>query len=219
MSKIPTIIEQNLRSLNPRGIDEDFLSRLTACAEDSMLTLSEEELEFEKSLRALKPGNIPASLRASLSDTIAETPFAVDDKIVLFHKSNGRRTGGSSSRPKILRFNVAAAAAVALLGAIAALMLPAGSGSDDGSVSNRDTGKAGAPMMGSAATSNYAPATFNRNLSDTTDEGVIWRGNNRPHRVLRFTYMDRVTLKNENGETVQVEQPRDEYVIIPEKID
>lgn len=220
MSKIPSITEQELRSLIPSGLDEEFLSRLTASADGSLVTLSDEELEFENSLRAIKPRAIPSALDTSLSAAIADTPFAVDEKIVLFHKSNGGKSVGKySSRPEMLRFNIAAAAAVALLGSIAALMLPHDAGNSGNSVSNQNNQNVGASFVSSPVTSSYAPAGFNRNLRDTQDEGVIWRGNNSPHRVYRFTYMDRVTLKNEKGETVQVERPSDEYVIIPEKID
>jgi hypothetical protein len=64
-----------------------------------------------------------------------------------------------------------------------------------------------------------APAGFQRNLSETRDEGVVWRGKNQPHRVLRLTYMDKVTVMDADGNPVIKEQPRVEYVIIPEKID
>jgi hypothetical protein len=67
--------------------------------------------------------------------------------------------------------------------------------------------------------SNFAPASFNRNLSETRDEGVIWRGKNQPHRVMRLTYMDQVTVTGADGKPVTVEKPRVEYVIIPEKVD
>jgi len=217
MPRIPSITELELSNLSPRGIDEDFLSRLTACADGSMLDLAEGDLAFEASLRAIRPDNVPAGLYASLEAAISDTPFAVDEKIVLFHKSSRGNTRPVRSWSN--RFSIAAAATVALLGSIAAFMVP---GSDDGA--NETISKSNPPVISSSVvnssvTSNYQPARFNRNLSDTRDEGVIWRGSNSPHRVLRFTYMDRVTLENEKGETVEVEQPKDEFVIIPEKID
>jgi len=217
MPKIPSITERELGSLSPHGLDEDFMSRLAACTDGSLLELSEAELQFEESLREFKPHAVSAELGSALAQAISDTPFAVDEKIVLFHKSGGKAAGnGKSQRPRLFRFNVAAAAAVALLGSIAALMVPNNGGGNDNSISG---GNAEGTAIISPVSSNFAPASYNRNLSDTRDEGVIWRGNNVPHRVLRFTYMDRVTLKNDNGETVQVEHPQDEYVIIPEKID
>jgi hypothetical protein len=216
MSRIPSITEQELRSLKLPGLDEAFLSRLTSCAEGTATELSPHELDFEALLRASKPRPIPSGLAAKLQLIIDDTPFAVDDKIVLFHKGGSRdkparQTGGRSN---IIRFNVAAAAAVAAMGAIAALMLPVDTPATGQTASTPSPAQ---PVP--AASSNFAPASFDRNLSETHDEGVIWRGRNQPHRVLRLTYTDRVTLTNELGESVQVEQPRVEYVIIPEKID
>jgi hypothetical protein len=132
---------------------------------------------------------------------------------VLFHKSTSRASGTSS---KLRRFNLAAAAAVALLGSLAAWITP---NQANDTVSTTTIPSVPRSVITSPASSSFAPAAFNRNLSDTRDEGVIWNPSNRPHRVMRFTYMDRVTLKNEKGESIQVEQPRVEYVIIPEKID
>ena len=63
------------------------------------------------------------------------------------------------------------------------------------------------------------PAGFNRGLSETSDEGVIWQSNNQPHRVLKVVYKDRMTLKNTSGLTYQVEQPRIEYILVPAKTD
>lgn len=217
MSKIPSIIERELGSLSPHGLDEAFMSRLAACADGTALELSDSELQFEKSLRVFKPRAVPAELYSALAETISDTPFAVDEKIVMFHKSGGRGAeSGQSSRLRVFSRNIAAAAAVALLGSLAAFMVPNNDSSSDGALSGKDF--TSAPAI-SSVDNNYFPATYNRNLRDTRDEGVIWQPNNVPHRVLRFTYMDRVTLKNEKGETMQVEHPRDEYVIIPEKID
>ena len=217
MPKIPSSTERELGSLSPSGLDENFMSRLTACAEGSSLELSEAELQFEKTLREFKPQAVPAKLHSSLAEAINDTPFAVDEKIVLFHKSSGMAVrDGKAQRSKFLRFNIAAAAAVALLGSLAAFMVPHTGGVSENTVLNKSPDGS---AISSPVSSSFAPASYNRNLSDTRDEGVIWRHNNVPHRVMRFTYMDRVTLKNDKGETVEVDRPRHEYVIIPEKID
>jgi hypothetical protein len=213
MSKIPTIAEQQLANLQPGKLDEDFMSRLLASTEGSLTELTAEELQFENQLRAFCPRKFSASVDASLVKILNDTPFHVDEKIVLFHRSTSQV--GRSATP-FRRLNIAAAAAVALLGALTAWITP---GQDNETANMPSSGPLNKPAITSPATNAFAPAGFNRNLSDTHDEGVIWNGANRPHRVLRFTYMDRVTLKNEKGELIQVEQPREEYVILPEKID
>lgn len=213
MPRIPSTTERELRDLKPRGLDEDFLARLTACAEGSMLDLTDEELAFENSLRAIRPAAAPRALRSSLESAVEGTPFAVDDKIVLFH---GTSRGESRPVPsRFSRFNLAAAAAVALLGSIAALMLPETGGITENTAAKPER----TPPSIAPVSENFAPASYNRNLSDTRDEGVIWNGGNSPHRVLRFTFTDRFVLRNPEGETLEVEQPREELFIIPEKID
>lgn len=214
MSKIPTIAEQKLADLQPNKLDEDFMSRLLASADGSLSELTAEELQFENSLRKFSPPKLSASFDSALLETLNNTPFHVDEKIVLFHKSTSRANGTPS---KFRRFNLAAAAAVALLGSLAAWITPNQSSNPVAKTPERTIEQPSA--IPSPASNSFAPAAFNRNLSDTRDEGVIWNQFNRPHRVLRFTYMDRVTLKNEKGESIQVERPREELVIIPEKID
>jgi hypothetical protein len=69
------------------------------------------------------------------------------------------------------------------------------------------------------ATGELIPASFKRGLSETRDEGVIWQTNEQPHRVLKVVYVDRATLKDAQGRTYQVEQPRVEYLLVPAQTD
>ena len=214
MSKIPTIAEQKLADLQPNKLDDDFMSRLLASADGSLTELTDPELQFETSLRKFSPPKLSSSFDTALIDILNNTPYHVDEKIVLFHKSTSRAIGTTS---KFRRFNLAAAAAVALLGSLAAWITPNQTNETLAVTPQRFVQQPS--TITAPSPSSFAPAGFHRNLSDTRDEGVIWNQSNRPHRVMRFTYMDRVTLKNEKGESFQVEQPREEYVIIPEKID
>lgn len=222
MSKIPSILERELKSMRPRELDQAFLSRLTACAEESFTSLSEEETDFESQLRAIAPRNAQASLQAKLLDSIGDAPFSVDEKIVLFNRSRQAPTQAApAKRNKIIRLNFAAAAAVALLGALTALMLPtANPGAAPLAVASAETGNiVPAPPHSSP---NTAPAVFNRynrNLTETSDEGVFWHTENQPYRVYRQSYTDRVTQENAAGETIERKQPHIEHVLIPEKID
>jgi hypothetical protein len=214
MSNIPTIAELKLADLHPNKLDEDFMERLLASADGSLTELTNEELQFEASLRKFFPPKLSSSFDSTLLDILNDTPFHVDEKIVLFHKSTSQTKNTSS---KFRRFNLAAAAAVALLGSLAALITP---GQDSETITYYPERYIQSPSKVTSPTPNsFAPASFNRNLSDTRDEGVIWNQGKHPHRVLRFTYIERATLRNEKGESTNVERPRVEYIIIPEKID
>ncbi|WP_411826973.1 hypothetical protein [Luteolibacter sp. AS25] len=218
MSKIPSILEQELRNLKPCGIDDDFLERLVSCAEGTDSVLSAEELGFASELRARAPRNLPATLEAGLMEAIGDTPFHMDEKIVLFNKSN--KNSAKPKRSNIMRFNFAAAAAVALMGSIAAFMIPGGGEGENRIAETVDDQVIETPaQISPVAASNFAPVGLNRNLSETHDEGVMWGNDEQPHRVMRMTYLDRVTLSNDKGETIEVSQPKVEYVVMPEKID
>lgn len=226
MSKIPSITEQELLALNPCALDQTFLSRLTACAEETYAGLSDEETAFESELRAIRPRDVQASFLETLHSSIADVPFAVDEKIVLFNKSNqsSRSAAKTGGRSNIFRFNIAAAAAVALLGSLAALMMPGNANLDAPSAST-STENETIPAFVSptppniAPVTNIAPAGYNRTLVGTSDEGVIWQSDTKPFRVLRHTFNDSFTTEGEHGESIQKEQPHVEYSLIPEKVD
>jgi hypothetical protein len=103
---------------------------------------------------------------------------------------------------------------VAIIGAATALMVPTGRTPE-----NHNHQVAAAPSATTTSSRNFVPASFNTNLSEVHDEGVIWKSNNQPHSVVRMVYKDQVTLKDANGRTVQVEQPRVEYMLVPAKTD
>lgn len=214
MSRIPTITEQQLSNLDPTGLDGDFLARLTACAEGTLMNLSEDEAAFENRLRAIHPRTVAFSLQTKLLETLGVTPFAVDDKIVLFNKSAIGRVG-TGKNWKSFRYNLAAAAAVALIGIIAAFMVPTETAKDRSADIGADSESFAAPLAPAAA----LVAPISRNLSGTRDEGVVWRGKNQPHRVLRMTYTDQVTVMDAEGNPVTKQLPHVEYVIIPERLD
>lgn len=220
MSKIPSILEQELSSLKPHDLEADFLDRLVSCAEGTDALFSVKDDEFAKDLRAMEPKSLSARDHTHLLEKIGDTPFHIDEKIVLFNQPN--KNSGKGKRSNIIRFNLAAAAAVALLGSLAALIIPqAGSGNGDAGIAANDGQIFEAPAVAAPAVvaSKFSPVGVNRNLRETSDQGVIWRDQVQPHRVMRMIYTDHVRLSNDRGETINVDLPRVEYVILPEKVD
>lgn len=102
------------------------------------------------------------------------------------------------------------AAAVALLGALAALLLDpvAEPMSADGRPDPSE-----APSL--SPRQDIQPAQFSRDLSTAVDAGIIWPDNSQPHRVLKVVYTDRITMTREDGSSYQVEKPRVEYILVP----
>lgn len=211
MSLDPSALEAELLKLRPATPGDPLLDRLEACAEATWTELDPMELQFERQLRATAPAALPPSLMASLEATVRDVPFPSDVKIVAFPQSLPD-TRSKAPAPKHRWWS--AAAAVAILGASAALLMP---------TRHHDTGStANNPSLANppAATSGkLTPAGFNRGLTEASDEGVIWQSENRPHRVLRMVYKDKVTLRDANGSTYQMERPRVEYILVPAKTD
>lgn len=206
-------LETELRGLRARALDEDLLQRLEACAEGTYARPTPEELRFEAELRVTRPAPLEPAFLADLEKIFHEVPFPVDEKIVLFPKG----APAAARSPKRQRPMWAAAAAVALIGAASALMMPANKPAAGRLASNLPA--APAPVAVASAPSNIAPASFNRGVSEVNDEGVVWKDDNQPHNVVRVVFQDKITMKDKNGRTYQVERPRVQYMLVPAHTD
>lgn len=202
-------LEAELRELQAATLDEALLSRLEAAADGSLIQLSHDEIRYEAFLREISPARLPNNFLAELETIVHEVPFYVNEKIVLFPKAN------AAPKTRHTRPMWGAAAAVALFGAVSALMIP--TGKPPANVIPQTASVS--PPVNHAAGGNFVPASFNRGLSEVHDEGVVWKSNHQPHSVVRVVYKDIITLKDANGQTLQVEQPRVEYMLVPAKTD
>lgn len=208
MSFDSSTIEADLRRLNAAPLDGLLLDRLESCIDETWMQLSPAEIAMEHQLRAGVPARLPDSLSASLEAILQSVSYPMDDKIVTFPKSAAapaRGRGDHGSRWW------GAAAAVALTGAVTALLMPVKPQQTAEDVPNRIRHTTAAdPVRGE-----LIPAGFNSGLSEAVDQGVIWQPDQQPHRVLKVVYKDCVTLKDANGGTYQVERPRVEYILVP----
>ena len=205
MSSDSSSIENDLRQLGAAPLDEALLARLEACADGTWTHLDPVELELEQRLRGIAPARMSSSLMASLEAAVAGVPFAREaPKIVRFPEREAKTA-------RQARTWWSAAAAVALFGGLAGLLVPAGH--SEKTAASRPA----RPVIQSASADPLIPAGFNRGLKEASDQGVIWQSSQQPHRVLKVVYQERVTLKDSSGKTYQVEQPRVEYILVPAK--
>lgn len=209
MKHDPSNLEEELRQLQAAPLDEALLARLDASADGSWTELTHEEIRFENFLRETSPAKLPADFLASLESITAGIHFSVDEKVILFPNGN------TAPKKQKNRPMWAAAAAVALIGAASALLVPT---TETPKATSQASNKIAPPLSANTA-SNFLPASFNRGLSEVHDEGVVWKSNNQPHRVVRVVYTDHVTLKDASGRTVEVEQPRVKYMLVPDRTD
>ena len=209
MSSEHSSLENELRNLRATAIDARLAERLQNCVQGTWTRLDLAEQALESRLRAIAPAGPSPALRSRLEDILAAASAPPEETIVPLPAP--RRN---------FRWS-AAAAVVALCGALAALLVPMnGSGP-------RETTTAASPAP--AATTRTAPAThadgnliaagYSSDLSEASDQGVVWQDKTRPHRVVRVVYMDHITLKDKDGRTYVIEKPRVEYVLVPTRTD
>ena len=204
-------IEDVLKAIRPAAPAPACMDRLLAAVEGSLQQRDPALRGVEDSLGAIAPASLPAPLAASLLATVSRIPFPVDEKVVLFP---GAAKTGEATRSRRPWF--AAAAAVAVAGAFSALMVdpPAGRSGAGQTVSAAD-GSA-APRV---APKGFVPASVGTGVEQASDEGVMWTQDGKAMRMVRVIYSDKVKYLNERGEVIEVERPRVEYLMVPEKID
>ena len=204
MSIDPSSVERDCLRVRAAALDASLLARLEACTQNTWTHLNPAEILFEQRLQAIAPASMPIALMTAVASSCIANPCSDDETIVRFPAHSGQHPTWWS-----------AAAAVALIGAVTALLVPLHQTHPQVAKSPSVTPNIQAPP----STGKFIPAGFKRGLSETKDEGVIWQSNDQPHRVLKVVYQDRVTLKDKAGRTYQVEQPRVEYILLPAKTD
>jgi hypothetical protein len=103
---------------------------------------------------------------------------------------------------------------VAVLGAAAALWVAPDGG--------RQLATSGAPKPAAVATpagGSFVTAGYGRDVREAVDEGIVWSEGQVPHRRVRVVYIDKAVITNAKGEKIEVERPRVEWLLVPEKMD
>ena len=212
MNQDPPNVEAALHQLQAAPLDEGLLARLEASAEGTWTELTHEEMRLENWLRQSTPASLTPDFLTDLESITRGVHFPVNEKILLF--PNGATTTPRRTR----RPRWATAAAVALIGAATALLMPTQPLAKTAKTSAAAPHQSSPPLPADAP-QNFVPATYNRGLTAVHDEGVIWSSNNEPQRVVRVIYKECITLKDADGRTLEVEQPRVEYLLVPDKTD
>jgi hypothetical protein len=208
MKPDPSTLEDELRNLQATPLDDALLARLEGAAEGTWTDLTADELRFESQLRGIRPASFDEDFLATLSTITAGADFPGEQKIVSFPKP------AAITPARQHRSVWRAAAAVALIGGLSALLLPTEKKTESYVAAPGTT----TPSATAKGTKSFIPASFGRGLKEVHDEGVIWKSN-EPHRVLRVIYKDHMTLKDANGRIVEVEEPREQYMLVPARTD
>ena len=200
----------------PRGI---LLDCVELAATSDPLQSTPLEAVLEKHLRGFRPVPVPEYISVAFLATVGNTAFPAESQLIPFPVKPARDAG---ARQYSFKKMYSAAAAVALLGGLCALFVPLHdkTGSVAANVNQPAKVELSVPRQISQSTSKgFVPANFGRGVADVREHGVVWDKAGRPCRVVRVVYMDRAAMVNGKGERVEVEQPRVEYLLVPEKMD
>ncbi|MGB0775583.1 MAG: hypothetical protein ACPG32_05430 [Akkermansiaceae bacterium] len=212
-------LEQQLSSLIPSAMPEDMISRMEQ-AMDSWMDVDMHPLEQE--LADMAPTAMPDAMQERLSSAMGNWHRYVpeDEKVVSISNSKsikrGRKSGGM----------LAAAAAVAMLGAAAALVLPhfdrpSNQTVDTSVIPQRDVPATmidPATMMDVDNSSNDAwimPDSLSTNVVHTSDRGIMLNHENRPHRCIRVDYVDRIKAIDAQGREIEIKRPGVKIMLLP----
>jgi hypothetical protein len=201
-------LETKLHALRPAVPGKELAARLADISRQPAAA----DPALEAALRAMRPSGLAADLTATiLQRTTGSQPAVIPFPVA--PKSPARTWN---------RYMLPVAAAVALLGAAAALLVPTSGNRDNGIAANNPP-PANPPVTRNTAPANgnsgFVPAAFGTDLAQAKDEGVVWQGPNQARRVVKVTYRDRGTYLTPDGRKVEVEVPRVEYILLPEKLD
>lgn len=208
-------LEETLKGMRPAAPDAACLDRLLAAVEGRLQSPAVSISGIESKLASLQPAGLSGDLAAKMLEIVSRVPFPVDEKVVLF--PGAPKLAPKAAAPR--RPWYAAAAAVAVAGAFSALMV------GGPKVPQARTGGGAMaeqpipPGAKNVTAANFVPASMGSGLQDVTDMGVRWTKEGRPVRLYRVVYRDKAQLKNNMGEIIEVEKPRAEYFLVPEKID
>jgi len=160
--------------------------------------------KFEEELERLSPAGMPDGLISRMEAAMEGWQGREESvqKVVPF-------PGGSAGKGVGRKGSLwAAAAAVALLGAAAALLVPSGEPTQ--------IGTAILPEDADFLEASFEPVNARQNIINASDQGVVMTNDARPHRAVRLECVDHIEFRNDAGQKLRVEAlPRVRIVLIP----
>lgn len=172
--------------------------------------------EIEAQLAKLSPNQMPDDMLNRMEQAMIswEAHLTVEEKIVPFD-SNTSNTQSTSKTSKLHLWG--AAAAVALMGCVAGVFMTGDSKQSSLIVDNSIPGETSSSDVPDRVATNTMPEfKFSRNITHASNEGITFAGKNeKPFKVLRIEYTEKVVTKDKDGNEVITEKPCVEHVLVP----
>ncbi|MBK1853920.1 hypothetical protein JO972_03035 [Verrucomicrobiaceae bacterium 5K15] len=237
-------LEAQLAALVPCSLSVETTLRVEDAMHAAIEEKHDEELQsLESHLGQLAPAGMSADLVTRMAEAMDRWHEYVplEEKLVPFGDHDEPLSEPAAEtivpmRRKSSSYGMyAAAAAVALLGAAAALVMPhmnqpaanaviadAGSAADLAPTPKAspviDSGNLHSVDVSTAPREAWVePGSLSHDITNTIDAGVMITRDNVPHRSIRIEYVDRVKLIDEDGREIQIDRPGVQYMLIPVK--
>lgn len=213
-------LEQMLSSLVPRTLSGDTAELLAASVDAGVCPGNADGLgELEKHLGEISPATMRTDVLSRMVRAMDSwhEHVPVEEKVVSF----GTRNDGAKGSGKQPGGMLAAAAAVALLGAVTALVLPRATPEDAGdpAVASHPVDAAGSDYDVSGQTGHkqawLVPDALSHRVVNTADAGIVMAGNQTPHRCIRLDGMETIKMLDEDGREIVIDRPSVSFVLIP----
>ncbi|MEM9080662.1 MAG: hypothetical protein AAGC74_08240 [Verrucomicrobiota bacterium] len=159
--------------------------------------------KLEDELRRISPSPLSSEVVARMAEAMDrwEDDVPAEAKVVPFPTAKTERNSAGSWRPMW-----AAAAAVALMGALSGLIFPGGG---DGIVSLNELGPV--PVVRQAS---LVPVAAERNVN-SIDAGVIRNRQGDPMQVIRIVREDQADFKTRSNIGIKVTRPQVDFYVVP----
>ncbi len=215
-------IEEQLCQLNPGVLSPGMLDRMELVMGAATALSSGDDLtELEVHLDQMSPAAVPGDMLTRMCDAMDQwhEDSSKQEKVIPF-------AADQRNSPRFLSGGMlSAAAAVAVLGAVAALVFPHVTSSQNSTIA--DGGSPSQPFTEPAfSTPGIAPSEITQNatftsdalshkVTSTRDRGVIFSEDNTPLRCIRIDYVDKITVTDKEGREIEIKTPGVDFMLIP----
>ena len=229
-------LEAQLALLVPSAIPRDLIDRVNAEVDlpmiDAAMNVDDSELvDLEERLGTLSPSSLSPDVLTRIAEAMDKwhEHVPVEEKVVAFNQLEEAAPKQQIERTsKLANFRMySAAAAVALLGALAAVVLPTWENEATPTVATTDSvesfNNTSLPVQSAsrvnisteASNAWLVPDSLSHKVTHTSDAGVIMSHDNIPHRSIRIDYVDGIKVLDEDGREIEINRPGVQYMLIP----
>ena len=221
-------VENQLQSMKPLALSGELIrnmsERMDAMNEEALT--QDEVKELEEGIAMMATPELPEEILDRMVKAMDRwhEGVPVEEKVVSFD--------GTSPSPKLSEVEVSsqtrfwkysAAAAVALLGSAAALLIPTNDQGSQVITNNINTVEDGHivpnvqsnPVIIPPEDAWLVPDSFSHNVMNTKEQGIIFSEDNKAHRLIQLEYVDKVKLLDKNGDEIEVSSPGVTNILLP----